>query len=36
MERITVEVEVEEVDMASELIVDQAIRKNIKVGCCRG
>jgi hypothetical protein len=29
MERITVEVEVEEVDMASELIVDQAIRKKI-------
>jgi hypothetical protein len=30
MERITVEVEVEEVDMASELIVDQAIRKKYK------
>jgi hypothetical protein len=34
MERITVEVE--EVGMAGELIVDQAIRKNIKAGCYRG
>jgi hypothetical protein len=37
MEGITMEVEVEEVSMAGELIVDQAVGgKNLEAGCCRG